>query len=43
MLMLNAKIYISNIRHLSFTSYILVSSKPSKTQGFFEGLEETKL
>ena len=32
MSMLNVKIYMSKIRHLLFTSYISVSSKPSKTQ-----------
>ena len=42
MSMLNVKIYISNIRHLSFTVYISVSSKPLKTL-FFEGLEETEI
>ena len=32
MSMLNVKIYMSKIRHLLFTSYISVSSKPSKAQ-----------
>ena len=30
MSMFNVKIYISKIRHLLFTTYISVSSKPSK-------------
>ena len=34
MSMFNVKIYISKIRHLLFTSYISVSSKPSKTHRF---------